>query len=173
MDRPDWSSMGDHLDVVVASSTFHFVVHAVEFIVAVVILVVAASAAAGRPLPTDALGRLVMALFLLWTRRRMATRPLAAGGRRASCGVVRAGLCGFGSRALGAGGGGGGEDRPRISEAGTVGQNQVVLRYLSIHFPMSSIVSEQASKRMSAGEHATKASSAERCKRTDERVAQY
>ena len=42
----------------------------------------------------------------------------------------------------------------------TVGQNQVILRDLIIHFPTSSGVSEWASYWMSAMEHASKASSA-------------
>ena len=42
-----------------------------------------------------------------------------------------------------------------------VGQNQVVLGHLIIHFPTSLGVSERPSERMSAAERASEASSAE------------
>ena len=61
------------------------------------------------------------------------------------------------------------------------GANQVVLGHLIIHFPTSSVVSEQASEWASAAVHASKASSVEQVnewavwanKRTDEWVTQF
>ena len=53
----------------------------------------------------------------------------------------------------------------RCDVRSTVGQNQVVLRNLIMHFPMSAGVSEQMSKQMSAVERMRKVSCAKQAKK--------